>query len=284
VPGELIVKFRASALGAPPVGSAALSVPGTARAVTAAMRARLAPHEAPGQAQIVGISPALLAARVRVADSGRLEEIASELRREPAVERVERNPLAWAFGRRVPNDPAYPWQAWHYGMIDLPEAWTITQGSAAAVVAVVDDGIRFDHPDVASNLTSDGRDFVSNMTIPLCTGGTLDNAGDGGGYDADPTIPASYSFNPNPGCATGPNTEGGHGLHVAGTIGALGNDGGGVTGVNWTVRIGLCAFSESLGQAASMTSRKVCCTRPASRPTTGPAARCRRRPVPASST
>src|SRR2546427_6522190 len=89
-----------------------------------------------------------------------------------------------------------------------------------------------------SNLTSDGYDFVSvGSPYPVCAGGTADNTGDGDGYDPDPTDPVSYDYDFTNGCITGPSALGNHGLHVAGTIGAVGNNGVGGTGVNWTVRI-----------------------------------------------
>src|SRR3989442_406274 len=64
----------------------------------------------------------------------------------------------------------------------------------------------------------------------------ISNAADGDGPDPDPTIPASYSLD-STGTCFAPDELGAHGLHVAGTIGAVGNDGIGVTGVNWSVRI-----------------------------------------------
>jgi subtilisin family serine protease len=85
------------------------------------------------------------------------------------------------------------------------------------LVAVVDDGTRFDHPDLAANLTSDGYDFVSSTTLDLCAGGTFDNAGDGDGYDDDPTTPAAYDWDEAQQCGT-PEDLGSHGSHVAGTI------------------------------------------------------------------
>jgi subtilisin family serine protease len=81
--------------------------------------------------------------------------------------------------------------------IDAPEAWTLATGSDAVKVAVVDSGVEYDHPDLAGNIASLGWDFYSN--------------------DPDP------------------RDENGHGTHVAGTIGAQGNNGDGVTGVNWNV-------------------------------------------------
>jgi subtilisin family serine protease len=202
---------------------------------------------------VVGVSPAILAAKVRVADTTQRDAVAAALSRDPGVASVGRNRLIWldetfvrsdgsagaaaAAPRATPNDPLYPLQAWHYGIIDLPRAWGITTGSASVLVAVVDDGIRFDHPAIAANLTADGYDFVSAAdSLSLCAGGQVSNAADGDTYDPDPTIPASYSLDATGTCYA-PDTLGGHGLHVAGTIGAVGNDGLGVSGVNWAIRI-----------------------------------------------
>jgi subtilisin family serine protease len=264
-PHDLIVTFRNSALGAPPVGSAALARASSARALGAAIRSRLSAIVPPGVA-VAGVSPAILAAKLRVADTTERDAVAAALRRDPAVAAVTRNGLIWldrgdyvraATGRgaaatlgRTPNDPLYALQTWHYGLIDLPRAWSITTGSPSVLVALVDDGTRFDHPALAPNLTSDGYDFVSAAdSLVLCAGDTITNADDGNGYDADPTIPASYSPDSTGTCFL-PDVLGAHGVHVAGTIGAVGNDGVGVTGVNWSVQIrpvralGVAGFGE----------------------------------------
>ena len=255
-PRDLIVTFRHGALGAPPLGSAALATRASARAVGAAIRARFVGLLPPGAA-VTGVSPAILAAKVRVTDSTALDGVAAALRRDPAIAAVTRNRLLWldetayaqaggaeasgpaaAALRVVPNDTFFAIQSWHYGLIDLPRAWTITTGSPSVLVALVDDGTRFDHPALAGNLTSDGYDFVTAAdTLPLCAGGTITNdADDSTGYDPSPTIPASYSLDSTKTCYN-PDDIGAHGLHVAGTIGAVGNDHVGVTGVNWNVRI-----------------------------------------------
>jgi subtilisin family serine protease len=246
---ELIVTFRPAALGAPAVGSAALRDIRVGTLMARAMRARLA-GVLPPDATVIGLSPAILAARVRVANRSRADAVASELSRDPAIASVTPDHLMWldqtpyyrsklsaTAARTVPNNPLYPFQSWHYGLIDLPRAWTITTGSAAVLVAVVDDGMRFDHPAIAPNLTSDGYDFVSDAdSLPLCGGGTITNAADGDDYDPDPTIVASYVPDSTGSCFVAAEF-GNHGLHVAGTIGAAGNSGIGVTGVNWHVRI-----------------------------------------------
>src|SRR5260370_3546056 len=240
-------------MGVAPVGSAALAAAASAAELGGAMRTHLARILAPG-AQVSGVSPAILTAKIRVADTTARDAIAAALRNDTAVATVSRSRLIWldttergfggmvhaAAARTTPNDPFYAFQTWHYGLIALPRAWAITTGSASVLVAVVDDGIRFDHPDISANLTTDGRAFISKAdSLTLCSGGKIssgDNPNNPNGYGPDPTIPASYSLNATGTCYV-PDALGAHGLHVAGTIGAVGNNGAGVTGVNWTVRI-----------------------------------------------
>jgi subtilisin family serine protease len=250
VPGELLVTFRADVLGAPQVGSLAYRSEATAQRVGAAMRTALSASEAADDFVVLGASPAILSARIRVGNDASIEAVERALRRNPRVAHVERHRIRYALRDEVPmssghppnhvqaNDPLYPLQAWHYHMIDLPRAWNISTGSASVVVAVVDDGIRFDHPDIAANLTSDGYDFVDNNVVyPICSGGSIGRAGDGDGYDPDPTVPVKVIWDGVWSCISGISSPDGHGLHVAGTIGAVGNDGVGVTGVNWNVSI-----------------------------------------------
>jgi len=220
-----------------------------AQAFGQVMRAHLA-AVMPAGAKVAGVSPAILTARIRVADATQRDAVAAALRQDPQIAGVTPNRLIWldqgpfhktrltAAGTGLtPNNPLYPYQSWHYGLVDLPRAWTISTGSAGVLVAVVDDGIRFDHPAIAANLTHDGYDFVNNVdSLTLCAGGKISNSGDGDGYDPDPTMPSAYRPDSTGTCFL-PDTIANHGLHVAGTIGAVGNNGIGVSGVNWKVQI-----------------------------------------------
>jgi len=125
----------------------------------------------------------------------------------------------------IPNDPFF---SYLYGLhntgqtegtedadIDAPEAWVTTTGSSSVVVAVIDTGVDYSHPDLAANIWTD----------PV-TGYH--------GYD--------YANNDND-----PMDDHGHGTHCAGTIGAVGNNGVGVAGVNWNVKIMALKFLDSSG-------------------------------------
>lgn len=100
--------------------------------------------------------------------------------------------------------------------IEAPAAWDITKGSARVAVGVIDTGIDYNHPDLVGNLWSAPAAF----TVALA-GQSITCPAGSRGFDA-------INF------TCDPADEHGHGTHVAGTIGASGNNGVGVTGVNWT--------------------------------------------------
>jgi len=129
----------------------------------------------------------------------------------------------------TPNDTYYLSYQWNMPKISAPAAWDVSTGSRSIVVGVVDTGIDYTHPDLASNVWTAQTQF----TVTIGTG--LPNP-----YNV--TCPAgSHGFNAVAayrGCApTDVMDTAGHGTHVSGIIGAVGNNSIGVAGVNWAASI-----------------------------------------------
>jgi len=119
--------------------------------------------------QIVNSIPRLNTVVVRLEANVLASSAIATLRASPLVQHAEQDGYAYAMA--TPNDPLYPSQ-WHYPMIQLPTAWDVTTGSPV-IVAVVDTGIRPDHPEFGGGVLVAGRNFFNgaddaNTTDPGC--------------------------------------------------------------------------------------------------------------------
>ncbi len=112
----------------------------------------------------------------------------------------------------IPNDPLYPLQT-HLQTIQAPGGWQYFTGSSKVIVAVVDTGIDLSNPDFAGRLVQ-GYDFINN----------------------DPDA----------------MDDNGHGTHVAGTVAATGNNGTGISGLDWSAKIMPVKVLNSAGKGTEM--------------------------------
>jgi subtilisin family serine protease len=128
----------------------------------------------------------------------------------------------------APNDPLFgdQWALNNTGQnggkanahIDALKAWAKTQGSSEVVVAVLDTGVDYTHKDLVENM------WLRPANVPQYTDDELGSFDDLRGFDANTNI-------------SDPMDDNGHGTHCAGIIGAEGNNGEGIAGINWNVKI-----------------------------------------------
>ncbi|MBM3334018.1 S8 family serine peptidase, partial [Candidatus Sumerlaeota bacterium] len=140
-----------------------------------------------------------------------IDEICAAYRSDPNVVAAEPNWIGTLFA--APSDPLYPQQALDLSRIGMETAWAVQTGSPSVVAAVIDSGVDANHADLRNVLTADGYNFVENNT-----------------YITDDI---------------------GHGTRVAGIIGAQGNNGEGIAGVAYGVRILPLDVADSWGTVTS---------------------------------
>ncbi len=223
-PHTLLVKFRAGVTAHEADAAAHAAGALESRAFKRPRRLAVAPVD---RWRVVGVRGAADLARVRAA-----------LLRNPHVENVEYDYAVQP--ALMPNDPRLSelWGLHNIGQIagamdadiDAPEAWDMQTGSASVVVAVIDTGIDYNHPDLAANMWTNPGETPGNG---------IDD--DGNGYVDDVH---GYDFY---GRDADPFDDHGHGTHVAGTIAAVGDNGIGVVGVNWRARVMAVKFLGSGG-------------------------------------
>jgi len=227
VPGEVIVRFEADATSAE-----------KSRATAAA--------GAQGPRSISRAVPGLAVTKLQKGVS--VEEAVADYERQPGVLYAQPNYIKRAAGG--PNDPMYPrlWGLNNTGQshgtpdadIDAPEAWNLTSGSSSIVVAVLDTGVDYLHPELQGNMWHNQGEVAGN---------SLDD--DGNGY-VDDIYGVDVANNDGD-----PLDDHGHGTHVAGTVGAEPNNAAGVAGVNPNASIMAVKVLDANGAGTTAESLKA---------------------------
>ncbi len=218
VPGEVLVKFKPQA------------------------EAR---HHASARADVAGELRRTFRSKAehwRLGPGVTVEHALQRLHANPQVEYAEPNYVLTA--SVVPNDARFNemWALRNTGQtggtpgadIDATLAWDVSVGSPNVIVGDIDTGCDYNHPDLAANI------WTNPGEIP---GNGIDD--DGNGFVDDVH---GYDFYNRDG---DPFDDNGHGTHTAGTIGAVGDNGIGVVGVNWNVKIMCIKFLNSGGSGST---------------------------------
>jgi outer membrane protein assembly factor BamB/subtilisin family serine protease len=222
-------------------------------AVLAMPRADLAEGDVAGAEQREGLN---LTARFERVRNLRLLEFSTGETTEQAVRRLRATgryefvePDRIIYARTVPNDPAFgqQWSLNNTGQsggtvgadIGAPAAWSIQSSASGVIVAVIDSGILLTHTDLIANLWTNPSPGTSGFRNDLH------------GINATVSHLSSASGNPTDDDSVG------HGTHVSGTIGAVGNNGVDISGVAWSVQLMALKFLTADGSGA--TSDEITC-------------------------
>ncbi len=163
-----------------------------------------------------------------------VEDAVRRAKEDPRVEYAEPDYFFYAMDT-IPNDPYFS-QMWGLSNgcsfcdpgqptpnIDATKAWDITTGSDDVVAVVLDTGVQLQHDDLSANAWVNPREIAGNG-VDDDGNGFVDDVNGWNFYDGNNStfVDAGQDF---------------HGTHVAGSIGAVGNNGIGVTGVAWHVKL-----------------------------------------------
>ncbi len=158
--------------------------------------------------------------RVRLEKGADIDKVIESYLASGLVAEAEPNFMRYPQAVFSPDD-AYYSEQWAVNTNDARLAWSIRRPDQPVIVAVIDTGIDYTHPDLRDNI------WINEVE----KNGEPGVEDDGNGYVDDVY---GWDFADND---ADPMDKSGHGTHVAGIIGAMGNNGTGVAGISWNVRL-----------------------------------------------
>lgn len=222
VPGQLVIKFKAE-VGNVSSSQAAQNVFSKIQAFNAEKVFKNYKYQSHPKKKLVDLSRIY---QVQVAESANLTALVAELERDPAVEYAE--PVYIEKPHVVPNDEFYSRLA-HLPQTQAEEAWEIAKGDSSVIIAIVDTGVDWDHPDLAPIIWSnadeviDGIDNDNNGFVDDIRGwdfvtGVSGSAAEGEDGDVPDNDPMDFN---------------GHGTHCSGIAAGVTNNEVGIASISW---------------------------------------------------